>query len=617
MRLDNPAALVLMLCVLLIFFTRPRSTRLRLPVANLYLWQDASSSRTTALARRVRRHWLSILQAAFLSVIVIAMATPLVPRAAPVAVILDASLSMGARHGAQPDGATRFDAARAEATALLERLPRSSRVRLVVAGPQPRTSGHFEASAAAARAAIDAAQPTGAAADLSAAIQHARAADEPPQRIYVFSDADASLVAGASSADVEWSTVGAPVANAAITHLNARALEERPDRLQVIVSVANYGDTAVHAPLLLAQADGAVGRQPIAVPPRGRTTHAFMADNVPGVLTARLEHEDALSSDNVRSLVAAGPSQTRVLLVGDGSPFVRQALTAHPDIVLVASGPSSRVVSGVSQPRVAADVVGPAPSSTGAAEAGDYDLVVCDGCSALPDGAANVLFIPSRAAPPGDAVALATVTAGHPLADGLALEGTTAVLVPGGEAPAAATVIAQGGGSPAIVAYETAGRRVVELRLDPNGGSFPFSTVLPVLVANSVDWLADRASTPETITAGEPLRWRVGAQRAVPVVTGPDGQPLPSAVANGLLTLTETSTAGVYRLQLDGGERLVTVNPATEGESDLGVLSAPAPAQDPGTVPGATFDASALMVMAALLLLALEWRYRTARVSTA
>src|SRR5688572_23139736 len=101
MRLEHPAALALILLTLLLLFTKRRRTLRRVPVANLYLWNDAAPSDAAALARRLRRHWLVIVQAAFLAAVALAIAQPIVashPRT--VAVILDRSVSMGAREDA-------------------------------------------------------------------------------------------------------------------------------------------------------------------------------------------------------------------------------------------------------------------------------------------------------------------------------------------------------------------------------------------------------------------------------------------------------------------------------------------------------------------------------------
>src|SRR5687768_16893948 len=182
MRLEHPAALALVLLILLLLLTKRRRSQRRLPVANLYLWNDAAPSDATALARRLRRHWLVIVQAAFLAAVALAIAQPIVathPRT--VAIVLDRSVSMGARE----DGATRFDLARADALSAVQRMPGNTRVRLITADANPQVVGEFDASDRALSVALDALQITDGAADVPAALDHARAADAPPQRVYV------------------------------------------------------------------------------------------------------------------------------------------------------------------------------------------------------------------------------------------------------------------------------------------------------------------------------------------------------------------------------------------------------------------------------------------------
>src|SRR5262249_16509689 len=51
-------------------------------------------------------------------------------------------------------------------------------------------------------------------------------------------------------------------------------------------------------------------------------------------------------------------------------------------------------------------------------------------------------------------------------------------------------------GRPAVVAYEQDGRRVVDVRIDRGDASLPLSIGFPVLVANAVEWVAERNRDP-------------------------------------------------------------------------------------------------------------------------
>jgi hypothetical protein len=154
---------------------------------------------------------------------------------------------------------------------------------------------------------------------------------------------------------------------------------------------------------------------------------------------------------------------------------------------------------------------------------------------------------------------------------------------------------------------------VAELRIDPDEGPFPLSSAFPVLIATAVEWLANSGGNPSVLTAGEPLQWQIRLQRP-PVVNGPDGRVLESTFNNGVLSVVGTNTAGLYHVGLESRDRPVVINPAVVGESDLASASSEpansdAPARLAATV---SWDITSIVVMAALALLLLEWRYRLA-----
>src|SRR5689334_19499733 len=114
MRLGLPAALWLLPLALLPLLALRRRPATRLPVATIHLWSSAGAREAAPLARRVRRHWLAVLQMVIAAAIVVAAARPLWSWSAGIAaVVVDTSLSMSARSG----GTTRLALATARATA--------------------------------------------------------------------------------------------------------------------------------------------------------------------------------------------------------------------------------------------------------------------------------------------------------------------------------------------------------------------------------------------------------------------------------------------------------------------------------------------------------------------
>jgi hypothetical protein len=166
--------------------------------------------------------------------------------------------------------------------------------------------------------------------------------------------------------------------------------------------------------------------------------------------------------------------------------------------------------------------------------------------------------------------------------------------------------------------YESHGRRIVEWRFDPESGSLPLSAEFPVLVARAIEWLDVREANPSSIDAGAPLTWMLPDAGAADVVEilGADGRSERASISGGTMLFASTSSAGIYRVRLAGGDRTFVVNPAAGGESDLS-SPAPPPASQPAPVAPAMVPegnhAASLLIVCALIFLAIEWHYRRYR----
>ena len=444
----NPTALWLLAAILLLVFARRRKPQQRLAVANLYLWSAATTRDAPSLTRRFRRSLLLLLQAAFMAALIVAIARPLLSfGGGRVALIVDVSMSMGARD----QSSTRLDAAKARAVELAEALPRTSRVRLWVAGATVDDRGEFGSRDAALKSAIQSLQMTDAGTDVESAVAQVRLADSPPSRIYVVTDGP-----GAAADDVEWSRIGGASENVALTRLTAK---HRPaDRsIEVLVAAANYGARAASFDAVISQNDSILARRAMQLPPRGEGSVVMTLPNTAGVVLARLESGDALTADDTRIVAIPPADPVRVRLI-NGSYFVERALTAHSGTLVVQSTPN------------------------GGAASADYDVIVCDGCADLPAsaGSAGVLLLPPRPAAPREAapVTVNINARAHPVVELLSLDSVLVSPVqsvpsqsPDGSRSGPAStdddrVIAHAAGAAVIVAHEDGLRRIVELRFE-------------------------------------------------------------------------------------------------------------------------------------------------------
>lgn len=604
MDLTNPSALwYLILLVIPLLLARRRAPRVRRAVSNLYLWRELARRDPARLSiRRLRRNWLVALQIALMGAIIVALAGPVVAcRAARVALVVDLSMSMGARDGVT----TRLGLAREHARAILRGMAPDTIVRLIAAKSTPRDLGEQSAGALATNRVLDALTPTGGSANLPAAIRLASTGEAAVQHVYVLSDRawrDAPDLVSPAGPAVTWEQVGHDADNLAVARIAARRLPLAQAGGQVLVEIRNYSSHARETEVEIAQDGQLIGRQSVHVPARG--AQAILQDvmRLGHLVSARLVNDDALDADNSRFTVVPPLARIGVMLSTPGNFFLEKVLAANPRIALE-----------MVEPDRASNRVGASERRAGGA---GVDVIVCDGCVEPPGRDEATLLVAPRASPLAPA-ALAISTPGHAIAASLEFGEllVTPLTFPG--MTTQGDVILRAGGQPVAVAYERDGRRIVELRLDLAAPDLALSTAFPVLIANAIDWLAEQDENRLEQTPGFLAQWRLPGLFASDQVsaTAPDGRPARVSLQGRHLVIADTDLPGPYRVHSPAGEQMFVVNPVIDGESDLAVAGTEARPSSgtPQSLARPAFDkrrAAPVLLLLAFGLLAAEWTYR-------
>ncbi len=579
MTFDQPWALSLLALVPLLWLVRHRTPHRRVMVAAPFFWTSRPQPETARWATSVARHPLVWVQTALAVALIGALAGPRVAASADtVALVLDVSMSMGARDG----NGTRLAEALARARAIVAAQPPATRVVVWTAGAAPLRIGDSPAGGGLPPAVLSV-EATDGWADLEAAVAVAARDASAPRRVYVVSDRRAPVRA----ALVEWVPVGRPVDNVALAGLVAWRRPGSPDALKLTVVLRNYGTTDQRPTLALSIAGSTLLQQQVPVP-AGRTTS--LTSTLPGapsegILTARLSVEDGLTADNVRYTLVDTPVPPRALVLGRNR-FVDAALQA-----------------------LGVEAVQSADSP--------HDVVLCVSCSTAPPGQAPSLVIP----PPGSpsrAVPLTVVRPDHPSVDHVTLDGLDVAPHAGQAIAEGALVIARAGGTPVLIASETDGRRLLQLNIDATDPGVGLNPAFPLLVSGIVNWLGGAYLPAVETRAGDPFVWRV--RQPVNEAdqlrgTDPDGRVLDVRASAGSVVVAGTATAGPYRVAV--GDRTIrfVVNPASLEESDLSSPLASPATPEPGRAADAPAAASLLnlappLLAVALMLLLVEARIR-------
>lgn len=555
----------------------------------MYLWREAiRQSGGVTRPRDIRVTPLAAAQMACIAALVLALASPvLTSGGGRTAIVVDLSASMAAREGQ----GSRLDAARTRVRDIVDAASRFATIRLILGTATPRVAGEWLATDPRLQTALDALTPTAGAADLASAIDLAAAPDA--GSIVVFCDSDPpTRYKEAGSPPVRIVRVGAPADNLAVTQVAVRNTDLGGRNAEIVAGLRNYGTAAHDADVEIRVDDRPVEKVRVSLGP-GRTHFVNVSTPERGrLITAKVLGGDALALDDERSIVVPISGTVRVAFVGPRDSFLERALAVNPTVSSRAHERDARLT----------EVLG----------TGDVDLIVCDACldPAVADAASLVVGRPTTPQVRG---ALRVVSSAHPLVEGLET-GDVAVTVNAGPWNLdKRDVVMRVGGAAAVLAADAADRRRVTIHLDLTAPDLVLSPAFPVLVANAVAWVTARRDVPSDIVAGEPLSFALPRAAANAIhVAGPDGRARDARVAGEQAVVTDTDSAGVYRVQIGKNERLVAVNPNVSVESDL---STPRPAQVDADGPAASaLNASVplarwLMVLA-LALLGLEWHLR-------
>lgn len=584
-----------------------------MPVSTLLFWQKLmQESRRRALFQRLRNLLSLLLHLLIFALILGALLRPTldqqVREGASTVVILDTRARMQA---IEPDGQTRLAKAKAAAAGVVRQASGLRQIAVINANAAPSVIAPFTDDEKALRERVEQLTPTDAPGDLNAAIQLAEEllnSRRGERRIVIFTDRELKPDDAKPAIPRDVVAVGTALDNVAITRFATRALLNSPQTSDVLLEVANFGRSAAKVNVELAFDGKLLDVKPLTLEPGARTVQVFPTvprpgRNSKGWLTARLDTKDALAGDNVAYAVLPNDPPRRVLLVSKGNWFLEKLLAAD-------QGLSFELIT---------------PDAYSATLASKFDAVLMDNFLPpdfdLTKTAGNFFFIKATPfntdATPLEQPLISDTTASHPALRLVNLQNITLLR-------AAALTLSKTEGwiwqapirsfeNPLFITGEKLGssQRVAALALDITDSDLPLRIAFPLLMANTLHWLAGEAVAPMLgRQAGEILPLAEGETiTSIPQNPwSPATKPDPNAVARDLF---QPLTSGFYQLNTRDGARWLAVNTFSDQESDLRIAdAAPAPAVTLPSLPLARLTGWPLwqyLAAAALLLLALEW----------
>jgi hypothetical protein len=549
-------------------------------VPSTLLWQKLLTDiEANAPWQKLRRSLLLLLQLLLVALLAILAARPFIERpaglAGDVVVVVDTSASMAATD-IPPD---RLAEAKAQVLAKLRDLPANGTVSVIEAGKTARVVVSGTTDLGRVRAAIEGITASAATGDLGDALNLADALASRAGDAEILVATDAALAITPTNRldhKVTVLQVGRERKNQAIVALAVRPAPSGVTR-SVFISVANFDVERAERQVRLYADDILIEARPLTgLEPQTRTE--VIIDDVPreaSVIEVRLASiteggpEDSLALDDRAWAIVPPDRLRRVLIVGEGDPYLETALSYLPSTELYGVKPAD--YGPDTHPEL-------------------FDLIIFEGF--LPDElprSAILAIAPPSTSDLGEVVGtltdpgIATISPDEPILKFVDLSsvhiGRAAKLV---EPVWARTVIPGPAGSPLLYIGELDGQRAAVMVFLPRNSDLPLQVAFPVLMANLTGELMGGSAAPaEAIAPGDPVTIPLPAGATSMIVTRPDGSTVdlaPATAGAASVAFSQTDLLGVYTA--------VGVFPAPTPGPTGGTPTA-TPGSSPGTSPGA------------------------------
>jgi Ca-activated chloride channel family protein len=517
-------------------------------VPSTLLWQRLLTDvEANAPWQRLRRSLLLLLQLLLVLLLALLAARPFLERpaglAGDVVVVIDTSASMAA-DDVPP---SRLAEAKNKVLEALHDLPANGTVSVIAAGRTARVVVNGTTDLGRVRAAIDGITVSPSTGDLGDALNlaNALAARAGDAEILVATDAALSIKPTAHvDHEVRVIQVGRERRNQAIVALAVRPSSSGVTR-SVFVSIANLDIEPAQRRLELYADDVLIEARDLkTLDPQTRTE--VIVDDVPrgaAVIEVRLVPlasggaPDALGLDDRAWAVVPPDRLRRVLLVGDGDPYLETALSYLPNtelygVTLAKYGPDTH-------PEL-------------------FDLIVFEGTlpATLPH-AAVLAIAPTASSDLGDVTGtltdpgIGTTSPDEPILKYVDLSSVhigkaTKLVLPAW----ARSVIRGPAGSSLLYVGQLDGREAAVMAFLPRNSDLPLQVAFPLLMANLTGELLGGSAAPtEAVEPGDPVAIPVPAGATSVVVTRPDGSTVelaPATPGAASVAFSQTDLLGVY-----------------------------------------------------------------------
>jgi hypothetical protein len=585
MEFLNPAALfgLLALPLLLIPYLVRKKPR-RVVFSSVLLFLQSGARATSRPLGHIHLPPIFFLQLLLLLLLILSLSEPVFSvRPTSVAIVLDNSASMQALES----GKTRFAIAQEKIASAVGELSQAAQIDLYLTTPSLAkvNASALTASQVLQRAASLNAYDLGDAPIDYDQVLGQLAREQKYDRVYLFTDHPTT---GGQAGAIRVISVGRPEANLAVTNFDVQRASLLNARMHATVAIANFSGRDEKIRVMLKAEGATLASQDVTIPADKTATAIFEGFAERPSYEVQIAARDALALDNRRFAVAPASRNLRIL-----------AVTPRPQ-----AAASLKSIQGVSM-----DVI--APAEYGKLERDGYGLEIFHYSSPaqLPEKPA-LFILPPESIP--------LVALGAPISN-VQVSGwrepheltryvNFSLFRPAYARPlrpqAAGKVILESSYGALAFAVEQRGIRYLTLGFDPLPYLGRENLPMSIFTLNFLDWFFEGASARSQAT-GEPIP--LGSVQPGDSLSLPAGETISLKTGRGYFP--DTFYQGIYRRSRQGTSELFARNLDDLGESDL---RTPAPIALRGEAanggsPSVLFSFWPYLLLASLLLLALEW----------
>ena len=428
--------------------------------------------------QKLRNNLLLYLQLLAISLLILALARPLVNlstfKGKTFILLLDNSASMQVKE----DIGTRLDLAKKEVIKLINDLRKNDKMMLITFSNKTEIAKGFTEDKIALRSALKEITSDDTTTNIREALLIANSiikTAESAEVIIISDGAFPSPIIPVKITNLRFVKIGKSQDNIGITDLSVREGFDNPMEYEIFVSLTNYGGEVASTLVDLSLENNLLDSKRVSIPPQKTRPVIFKTSSQEqGRFVLSIDKKDSFALDDRVFGVISPPRKISVLLVSNGNPFLEKGLLLNAKVDVSKISPKDY------------------------SDSSKYDLTIFDNFTPKEVGNGNFIFISAVPQELGITVNKEKIESpmivdwdhSHPMFRFVNLEKVNIAKALSLNLPKSGVKsLAESETSPLIVFYEDLDKKILIIGFDIYDTDFPLQVSYPIFLLNTINWL--------------------------------------------------------------------------------------------------------------------------------